>query len=133
MTKRTYKKGTYKVFNENTQQWEKDPLMDVPLDIHLEEYESLVKELSEKEVQYLEIKETIFDKEQWIIENTDFKQVYGKNNSNVRKLHFQKHMKKEYNNRKDLEISIDYLKRRISFVKTTINTKITILQVIGVD
>ena len=96
---------------------------EVPIETLINEWENLINELSHKEVELLKLKYTIFDKEQWIVENTDFKQVYGKNNSDVRKLHFQKHMKQEYDLRDDLEISIDYLKRRISFLKTVLYLK----------
>ena len=102
---------------------ENNPMTKTTVVYDLWEWSNLITELSTKEVDLLNLKDIIFDKEQWIVENTDFKAVYGKNNSDVRKLHFQKHMKKEYDLRDDLEISIDYLKRRISFLKTVVNLK----------
>ena len=95
----------------------------------LTEWSKLITELSEKETQLLTLKDTIFEKEQWIIENTDFKSVYGKNNADVRKLHLNKHMSKEYDNRRNLELSIDYLKRRISFIKQLVHTKTVLIEV----
>ena len=96
---------------------------------NISEWSKLITELSLKEVEYYKIKDKIFDKEQWIIENTDFKAVYGKNNADVRKQHFNKHMKNEYAVKLGLEISIDYLKRRISFLKQLIHTKTVIMEV----
>ena len=92
------------------------------------EWSNLITELNHKEAQLLELKDIIFDKEQWIIENTDFKAVYGKNNADVRKLHFNKHMKGEYDNRKELELSIDYCKRRISYLKGLVTVKTALLE-----
>lgn len=83
---------------------------------NLNEWSNLVTELSLKEMSYLKLKDTIFNKEQWIIDNTDFKKVYGKNNADVRKQHLQKFLKEEYELRNSHEISIDYIKRRISFL-----------------
>lgn len=93
------------------------------------EWSNLLSELSEKEWDYIKIKDRIFDKEQWMTENTDFKAVYGKNNVDVRKQHFKKFLKDEYANKNNLEISIDYLKRRISFLKQLVNTKTALLDV----
>ena len=81
------------------------------------EWEDLIMELSLKEVDYNNIKEQIFNKEQEITETTDFKKIYGKNNAEVRKQHFKKFLKNEYAIKNHLEISIDYLKRRISLLK----------------
>lgn len=92
------------------------------------EWSNLITELSLKEVDYLKIKERIFDKEQWMTENTDFKQIYGKNNADIRKQHFKKFLKDEYATKQYLEISIDYLKRRLTYLKTLVNTKTTIME-----
>ena len=96
---------------------------------NLNEWSNLVTELSIKEMSYLKLKDTIFNKEQWIIDNTDFKKVYGKNNADVRKQHLQKFLKEEYELRNSHEISIDYIKRRISFLKQLIHTKTIIMEV----
>ena len=93
------------------------------------EWSNLITELSLKEVDLLKIKNRIFDKEQWMTENTDFKTMYGKNNADVRKQHFNKFLKSEYAVKMHLEISIDYLKRRISFLKQLIHTKTIIMEV----
>lgn len=96
---------------------------------NLNEWSNLVTELSLKEIDYIKIKNTIFNKEQWIKDNTDFKKVYGKNNADVRKQHLQKFLKEEYDKQDSLEISINYIKRRISFLKQLIHTKTIIMEV----
>ena len=95
----------------------------------LNEWSKLITELSLKEVDYEKIKAKIFDKEQWMTENTDFKTMYGKNNADIRKQHFKKFLKNEYAVKLHLEISIDYLKRRISFLKQLIHTKTILMEV----
>ena len=106
-------------------------LCDLDKDIteNISEWSGLITELSLKEVELHQIKERIFDKEQWMTENTDFKTMYGKNNSDIRKQHFKKFLKDEYAVKLGLEISIDYLKRRISFIKQLIHTKTVIMEV----
>lgn len=100
---------------------------------NLTEWCNLLTELSYKEIELLKLKDLILDKEQWITENTDFKEIYGRNNVEVRKLHFSKHMKGEYDYRRNLELSIDYLKRRISYLKSLINVKSTLMEVSNDD
>lgn len=95
----------------------------------LTEWSKLITELSLKEVDYIKIKDRIFDKQQWMEENTNFKEMYGKNNADVRKAHFKKFLKDEYAIRNHLEVSIDYCKRRISFLKQLIHTKTIIMEV----
>jgi len=95
---------------------------------NLVEWSNLITELSYKEIELLKLKDIILDKEQWITENTDFKEIYGRNNVEVRKLHFSKHMKGEYDNRRKLELSIDYLKRRISYLKGLVTVKTAIME-----
>lgn len=116
-------------YQEKQKFLEEHPFLKNNISYDLWEWSKLITELSEKETELTKLKETIFDKEQWIIENTDFKEVYGKNNSDVRKLHLTKHMKSEYENRRSLELSIDYIKRRISFLKSLIHVKSVIMGV----
>lgn len=96
---------------------------------NLAEWSKLITELSEKEIQLLNLKNKIFEKEQLIINETDFKGVYGKNNSDIRKTHLNSLMKNDYETRQNLELSIDYIKRRIIFLKQLIHTKTIIMEV----
>ena len=93
------------------------------------EWSNLITELTIKEIDHHKIKERIFDKEYWMTENTNFKELYGKNNTDIRKQHFKKFLKNEYATKLHLEISIDYLKRRITFLKQLIHTKTVLMEV----
>ena len=88
---------------------------------YLKEYEELVEELSQKELAYIEWKEVYRIKEEEIINNTDFKSLYGANNEKVRRNHVKNALKTYDDNIIDLELSIDWIKRRIGFIKTYIN------------
>lgn len=90
---------------------------------NLSEWSSLVTELSSKEIDLHYLKEDIFKKEQDIIEKTDFNNLYGANNKDVRKKHLDGIMAEDYKKKKDLEFSIDYLGRRISYLKSLIYSK----------
>ena len=97
----------------------------------LVEWEDLLEELSEKEIELTYLKEKIFEKEQLIINETDFKEVYGKNNADVRRNHLLSLMKTDYDNRNTLELSVDYCKRRVSFLRELIRIKRTLMEVKG--
>ena len=96
---------------------------------NLAEWSSLITELSDKEVEFHTLKEDIFAREQEIIKTTNFKTIYGANNKDVRKEHLDRIMADSYKAKQDLEFSIDYLKRRISFLKALIHTKNTLMEV----
>lgn len=95
----------------------------------LVEWEDLLEELSEKEIELTYLKEKIFEKEQLIINETDFKEVYGKNNADVRRNHLLSLMKTDYDNRNTLELSVDWLNRRISFLRELVRTKRVLMEV----
>jgi len=101
-----------------------DPIMD-----NITEWSSLVTELSNKERMLFDKKETYRGLSEEIIKGTDFKALYGKNNDNIRKQHVKEELSEEYYEIKELEFNIDYCKRRISFLKSLINTKNTINEV----
>ncbi len=108
---------------------ENNPMTKTTVARDLWEWSNLITELSIKETEYIKIKERIFDKEQWMTENTDFKGMYGKNNIDIRKAHFKKFLVDEYAAKNDLEISIDYINRRISYLKSLIRVKSVIMEV----
>lgn len=95
------------------------------------EWGNLINELSKKEEELLKLKDIIFDKEEWIIENTDFKELYGRNNEKIRQLHFSKYMRKEYDNRRGLQLSIDYIQRRIKYLEALVPVKTALLNAEG--
>lgn len=93
------------------------------------EWSKLVTELSNKEIALYKWKECYQIKSEEIIANTDFKALYGKNNEKVRKEHVKSELSDWYDTIKDLEFSIDWINRRISFLRELIRVKRTIMEV----
>ena len=93
------------------------------------EWSKLVTELSNKEIALYKWKECYQIKSEEIIANTDFKALYGKNNEKVRKVHVKNELGDWYTIIKDLEFSIDYLVRRISYLKELIRTKRVLMEI----
>lgn len=96
---------------------------------NLKEWETLIEELSSKEKALLEWKELYQVHSDKIIAETDFKSLYGKNNDKVRKEHVKKELSTWYDTIKDLEFSIDWINRRISFLRELIRVKRVLLEV----
>ena len=81
------------------------------------EWEDLIQELSQKEVALFQWRECYQIKSEEIIAETDFKELYGKNNEGIRKQHVRNELPDWYDTIKELEFSISYLERRISFLR----------------
>ena len=109
--------------------WRYVPVTDVPLNNLLCEYECLVNELSSKEVEYFTRKESYNRLSSEIIESTDFKALYGKNNEKVRKEHVKGELAVEFKELKALEFSVDWIRNYIIFLREVIRTKRTIMEV----
>ena len=60
------------------------------------EWSELITKLSLKEIDLFEKKENYENMSEDIIEKTDFKEIYGKNNADIRKKHVKNELKKEY-------------------------------------
>lgn len=103
--------------------------MNEEISVNLSEWSELIIELSSKEIKYYHLKEKYNELSEEIIASTDFKEVYGKNNESVRKNHVKNELLDMVNELKELEFSIDYFKRRISFLKQLIHTKTVLLEV----
>ena len=84
---------------------------------YFNEWESLIEELSQKEQAYIEWKDVYRIKEEEILNTVNFKELYGANNEKVRRNHVKNALKQYDKNIVDLELSIDWIKRRISFLK----------------
>lgn len=100
----------------------------VTIEDYYSEWEKIIKELSDKEVELINLKEVYSEKEQEILLNTDFKELYGKNNDSIRKNHIKKTLQAMTDAKNDLEISISYLKRRIEFIKSLMSMQRTLLE-----
>ena len=103
----------------------KDELLTI--DDYFKEWEKYIRELSEKEIDLINLKETYAEQEQEILSNTDFKELYGANNDKVRKNHIKKELKSLEDAKNDLNVSIDYLKRRIDFIKSIMAMQRTLI------
>ena len=95
----------------------------------LKEWETLVNELSIKEEELYELKNKIQGKEELILKETDFKALYGANNQKVRDNHVRGLLESDFQMKHDLEMSIDYLSRRISFLRELVRCKRTLMEV----
>ena len=93
-------------------------ITDVPVADLLVAWEDLVMELSDKEVELYKLKEAYLIAESEIVNNTDFKAIYGANNQKVRDNHVKKELKDIVDTKNSLELGIDNLKRRNDFIKS---------------
>ena len=92
------------------------------------EWEDLIEELSEKEIDYYYTKRSYQALSDKIIAETDFKALYGANNQKVRDNHVRNELSDWYDIIKDLEFSIAYIERRISFLRELIKCKRVLLE-----
>lgn len=84
---------------------------------YLNEWKLAIEELSKKEIEYDKLKKEHFEKSEEIIRTTDFKELYGKNNADVRKAHIQNILSELTEDILDLKYSISYLKRKLDWYK----------------
>ena len=94
----------------------------------LKEWEDLIEELTEKEIDYYYTKRSYQALSDKIIAETDFKSLYGANNQKVRDNHVRNELSDLYNTIKTLEFSIDWIQRRISFIRELTHVKRTIME-----
>ncbi len=108
---------------------EKEPGEDIVS--NLNKWTELITELSDKEVELISLKEEYAQKEFEIVfmRDIDFKGLYGSTAEKVRKQHASNELKPLKDKINDLELSIDYLKRRITFLKDLIRTKRTLMEI----
>lgn len=111
----------FKMFN-GEHGWLPVPAVDVPVDSLLLTYEDLVNELSSKEIDYFRKKEVYKDLSSEIIESTDFKSLYSKNNESIRKQHVKKELSEQYEELKSLEFGINWIKNYIPFLRELIRS-----------
>ena len=97
----------------------------------LEEWTRMITELCDKEVELKELKEEYATKEFEIVymSNIDFKSLYGSTSEKVRKQHASDELKVYKHRIDDLEFCVNYLTRRIMFLKELIRTKRTLMEI----
>ena len=81
----------------------------------LQKWDTLITKVSYMELRLYQLKLEVFNQEQDIIENTDFKELYGKNNADVRKKHLREVLGEKYDYVKSMETKLDEDKRRLTF------------------
>jgi len=105
--------------------WDEIPMIMVPRSYLLMEYEKLVLELSDKEVELSNVKEEFTVKEFDIVFKSDinFKELYGSTSEKVRKQHAKECLSDLANRKASLELSVEYLRMYIGLLKETIRSK----------
>ena len=94
----------------------------------LKEWEDLIEDLTEKEIELIHLKE-YYESESHRIETTvDFKELYGKNNADIRKHHIKTELADVVDKMTLLKLSIDWINRRISLVRELVQVKRTIME-----
>ena len=104
-------------------EWVSVYITGVPTGFLLREWEDLVHELSEKEVELLKLKEYIAVKSFEIEQETDFKTLYGKNNADVRKHHIKQELGDVFDEVQALELSISWIKGYVPLLRECIRIK----------
>ena len=87
------------------------------------QWESLVEELSNKEVSLYNLKEAYLIAEADIVNNTDFKALYGANNQKVRDNHVKSELSDMVSDMKALEFGINWIRSYIPLLKEVIRVK----------
>lgn len=82
------------------------------------EWDTLITFVYDKGHELYHLKNNLLQAEQEIIDNTDFKELYGKNNADVRKAHLKNELQATYDAKFELESRIENAKRRIDFIKS---------------
>ena len=90
----------------------------------------MIVELTHKETEYMKLKEQYNSKEFEIVYMSDinFKELYGNTSEKVRKQHASVELKLLKDELQGLELSIDYLKRYISFLRELIRVKRVLME-----
>ena len=99
------------------------------IDDYFKEWAKAIEELEKKSKTLLNLKETYAQMEQKIIDETDFKELYGANNQKVRDNHVKNELKDLVDERNDLEIRVDYLKRRIDYIRNIMAMQRALIEV----
>ena len=103
--------------------WRIVMITDVPVDVLLKEWHFLVHELSDKEVELYQLKEAYLIAESKIVNEVDFKAIYGKNNEKIRKEHCKKELSDLVEQIKELEFGIGWIRNYIPLLREVMRCK----------
>jgi len=112
-----------KVDDEDNKEWVIVSVVSVPVDVLLTVWEGLVRELSDKEVELYKLKEAYLIAESNIVNETDFKALYGANNQKVRDNHVKAELSDMVSTMKALEFGINWIRSYIPLLKEVIRVK----------
>ena len=89
------------------------------------EYEKAIDDLKKKQEKLIKVTDKYRTKEFNIkyVDDIDFKGIYGKANDDVRKYHVRTTLTDLRLEKQNLEIEVEYLKNRISFLKAVLYVK----------
>jgi len=104
-------------------EWYVVPVRNVPVNVLLDVYEDMVVELSDKEVELFNLKEAYLIAERKIIEETDFKELYGANNQKVRDQHVKAELQDMVDRKASLQFSIDFIRNYIPLLREVLRCK----------
>ena len=84
---------------------------------YFKEWNLLIEELDQKELELIKVKNEYLKQSEDIISNTNFKDIYGRNNEGIRKLHIQNELKELCEQKTKLEQETKHMIRKIEYLK----------------
>ena len=103
------------------------------IDDYFREWEKSIDDLKTTHIELINLKETYAQLEQDIVENTDFKELYGANNQKVRDNHVKNELKDLVDKKHELELKHEYLSKRIDFIKNLMAMQRTLIKSGAID
>ena len=101
---------------------------ELTIDDYFREWEKSIDDLKTTHIELINLKETYAQLEQDIVENTDFKEIYGANNQKVRDNHVKNELKDLVDIKHELKLKSEYLSRRIDFIKNLMAMQRTLIE-----
>lgn len=101
---------------------------ELTIDDYFREWEKSIDDLKTTHIELINLKETYAQLEQDIVENTDFKELYGANNQKVRDNHVKNELKDLVDIKHELKLKSEYLSRRIDFIKNLMAMQRTLIE-----
>jgi hypothetical protein len=106
---------------------------ELTIDDYFREWEKSIDDLKTTHIELINLKETYAQLEQEIVENTNFKELYGANNQKVRDNHVKNELKDLVDIKHELKLKSEYLSRRIDFIKNLMAMQRTLIESGAID